>query len=494
MHSFDGADGAEPLAGLIQAANGNFYGTTLYGGASTNCAYGCGTVFEITPSGTLTTLHSFDGTDGATPYAGLVQTSYGSFYGTTAGGGANNNGMVFKITPSGTLTTLYNFCSKSGCTDGAGPDAGLVQATDGNFYGTTSGGGANNNGTVFKITPSGALTTLHSFAGTDGANPFGGLVQATNGTFYGTTMSGGASTNCSYGCGTVFSLALGLAPFVETLPTFGKVGQRVAILGNTLTGATSVTFNGTPATFTVNPSGSAITTTVPSGATTGKLCVRTPGGMLMSNVAFQVLLTVALSKTSLNFPTQVIGTTSAAETVTLTNTGGTAVAITSIDSSGDFAQTNDCGSGVPPGGSCQISVTFTPSAEGTRTGTVTIIDNAVNSPQTITLKGAGTVVELSPATVDFGNQTVGTRSAPQTIALKNTGSTALSILGMGISGTDFDDFAYTTTCDSSLAAKATCLIHVTFKPEATGGRRASLDVLDNGGGSPQHVMLTGTGT
>ena len=101
-----------------------------------------GTVFKITPSGTLTTLHSFDGTDGANPYAGLVQATDGNFYGTTSSGGANGDGTVFKITPSGTLTTLYSFCSQSGCTDGANPDAGLVQATNGNFYGTTLDGGA----------------------------------------------------------------------------------------------------------------------------------------------------------------------------------------------------------------------------------------------------------------------------------------------------------------------------------------------------------------
>jgi uncharacterized repeat protein (TIGR03803 family) len=181
---------------LLQATDGNFYGTSYAGGA-----YSYGTVFKITPSGTLTTLYSFDVGDGAQPYAGLVQATDGNFYGTTVSGGRARDGTVFEITPSGTLSTLYSFCSQANCGDGANPYAGLVQATDGNFYGTTSAGGAYDTGTVFKITRSGTLTTLHSFDGTDGASPRAGLVQATDGNFYGTTGGGGA-----YDSGTVFEI------------------------------------------------------------------------------------------------------------------------------------------------------------------------------------------------------------------------------------------------------------------------------------------------
>src|ERR1022692_2116302 len=169
LHSFDGTDGATPLAGLVQATNGDGYGTTSQGGANVCADFSnCGTVFRITPSGTLTTLYSFCAqsgcADGYYPYDTPVQASNGDFYGTTSGGGANSyGGTVFKITPSGTLTTLYSFCSKSLCTDGGGPYAGLVQATNGDFYGTTVEGGTHGDGTVFKITPSGTLTTLHSF-------------------------------------------------------------------------------------------------------------------------------------------------------------------------------------------------------------------------------------------------------------------------------------------------------------------------------------------
>jgi uncharacterized repeat protein (TIGR03803 family) len=166
--------------------------------------YGSGMVFKMTPEGVLTTLHSFDRTDGATPQAGLVQATNGDFYGTTLNGGAHGYGTVFKMTPEGVLTTLHNF----DFTDGAAPSAALVQATDGNFYSTTPRGGTSSKpncrdgcGTVFKITPEGVLTTLHSFGGGyDGSGPVAGLVQATDGNVYGTAAGGG-----KYGLGTVFS-------------------------------------------------------------------------------------------------------------------------------------------------------------------------------------------------------------------------------------------------------------------------------------------------
>ena len=189
-------DGLDPRAGLVKATDGNFYGTTREGGT-----YNYGTVFKITASGTLTTLYSFRSMDGANPEAKLVQGTDLNFYGTTSGGGTNDRGTVFKITPSGTLTTLYSFCSQIGCWDGDTPEAGLIQATDGNFYGTTYGGGGYRRGAFFRITPSGTLTTLHSFILADGVSPQAGLVQATDGNFYGTASRGGDSD-----WGTVFKI------------------------------------------------------------------------------------------------------------------------------------------------------------------------------------------------------------------------------------------------------------------------------------------------
>lgn len=283
LHSFDVTDGIEPFAGLIQGNDGNLYGITAGGGASTSCSNGCGTIFKIVSGGALTTLHSFDSTDGAYPYGGLVQASDGSFYGTTEYGGTENYGTIFKITSGGVLTTLHSFDSA----DGAYPFAALIQATDGNLYSSTTEGGSSSActfgcGTIFKITPGGMLTTLHNFDSTDGATP-NALLQATDGNFYGTTVGGGASL-----AGTIFSLSVGLGPFVKTVPAAGRDGKRVTILGTNLTGTTKVTFNGTPVPFSVISS-TEISTAVPTGATTGPVQVVTPSGTLTSSVNFQVL-------------------------------------------------------------------------------------------------------------------------------------------------------------------------------------------------------------
>jgi uncharacterized repeat protein (TIGR03803 family) len=193
--AFDGTNGASPAAPLIQASDGDLYGTAEYGGPVNGCEggfSGCGTVFKITTSGTLTTLHTFVYSDGAWPVSPVVQGSDGNFYGVTPRG--YTDGTVFKITPSGASTTLHTFAG----TDGDNPQAALIQATDGNFYGTTVSGGTSNYcgggcGTVFKMTPSGSLTTLHSFSGPDGRNVAEGLVQGSDGNFYGITVQGGAN-------------------------------------------------------------------------------------------------------------------------------------------------------------------------------------------------------------------------------------------------------------------------------------------------------------
>jgi uncharacterized repeat protein (TIGR03803 family) len=355
------ADGYLPYARLTQASNGDLYGTTFYGGTSTNCQYegesGCGTVFKITLNGVFTTLHSFNGTDGGPtfdwmiqardgnlygattyygpnsnagtifkmtlagkltvlhsfcsetncadgsgPYAGLLQGEDGNLYGTTVFGGANSYsecvigcGTFFSITTSGTLKTIYSFCPQTNCPDGSNPYAGLVQATDGSFYGAadaganpgcTSGYGETGCGTLFKITPSGTLNTMYRFCSQtncpDGGNPSTTLLQATNGKFYSTTENGGSD-----GYGTVFSAATGIGPFVVTEPTFGKVGTRVGILGQGFSTTTQVFFNGTKATIKVVKK-TYLTATVPSGAKTGFVTVKTAGGTLKSNAKFYV--------------------------------------------------------------------------------------------------------------------------------------------------------------------------------------------------------------
>jgi uncharacterized repeat protein (TIGR03803 family) len=290
--SFTGGNGELPYARLVQGANQNIYGTTSLAKS------GNGTVFAILPKTGFATLYTFKGAaKGGFPHAGLVQASNGNFYGTTNSGGAHiQGGTVFSMTPAGTITTIYNFCSKPNCTDGRNPSDSLIQASDGNLYGTTYSGGANSSpnclsnsgcGTIFKITPTGTLTTLYNFCEqascADGNQPEAGLVQATNGTFYGTTSSGGTEFN-----GTVFSLSVeGLEPFVKIVPTWGTAGATTTILGDSLSGTTKVSFNGIAAAFTV-VSDTEIQATVPTGATAGTVTVDTPGGMLKSNEIFQV--------------------------------------------------------------------------------------------------------------------------------------------------------------------------------------------------------------
>jgi uncharacterized repeat protein (TIGR03803 family) len=295
------SDGSFPTAGLIEGTDQNFYGTTSTGG-SCGIGSGCGTAYRITREGTLTTVYSFCNTkgctDGTQPAAALVQGTDGNLYGTTYGGGANDSGSVFKLTPNGKLTTLYSFCARAECPDGTAPDAPLIQATDGSLYGTTQfGGNINCNpsydgmgcGTLFRLSPHSGLTTLHVFEFNDGAYPRSPLMQATTGKFYGTTYGGGTACGDSGpGCGTVFSLDVGLGPFVSLVRQAGKVGQTGPILGQGFTGTTNVSLNGTPGIFTV-VSDTEITATVPNGGTNGFVTVDTPGGKLSSNERFYVL-------------------------------------------------------------------------------------------------------------------------------------------------------------------------------------------------------------
>jgi uncharacterized repeat protein (TIGR03803 family) len=266
--------------GLIQARDGDFYGTTSAG----IVPYNYGSIFKLTPSG-FTSLYQFDGTDGWAPAPTLVQGSDGNFYGVTELGGPLEpyfgNGTFFRITPQGVLTNLYYF---SGGVEGSEPNW-LVEGTDGNFYGTAYSGGASNYGVIFKITPEGAYTNLYSFANAgDGEDP-DVLIQGTDGNFYGATYGVENDNN-----GTIFRLSVGLAPFVRTVQSGGPVGETVTILGTDLTGATGVSFHGVAAQFTVI-SPTEIRTVVPSGASTGRVQVATPTGTLSTPAGFVVIAT-----------------------------------------------------------------------------------------------------------------------------------------------------------------------------------------------------------
>jgi uncharacterized protein (TIGR03437 family) len=244
--NFNGANGIGPTS-LVQGSDGNFYGTTGEGGQIGN-----GTVFKLTPDGTLTTLHSFSGLppDGSLP-GGLIQAQDGNFYGVTSYGGHNNWGTIFRITSAGEFTTLY---TPSGLASDGIDFSGLIQATDGNFYGTAVLGGLSDNGTVFKMTALGTLTTLHSFDGTDGSQPQAGLIQASDGNFYGTTESGGAFGCAGMGCGTIFKVTPSGA--LTTLYSFGATLTDGASPVAPLIQATDGNFYGTAQdVFKITPEG-----------------------------------------------------------------------------------------------------------------------------------------------------------------------------------------------------------------------------------------------
>lgn len=345
LHSFSGTDGTYPEAGLVLGTDGNFYGTTYSGGSYTFCVYGCGTVFKMTPSGTLTTLHTFVIEDeGLWPNAPVVQGTDGSLYGTTYAGGDYPRdylcqygcGTVFKITSQGTFTILHKFDYSDGaeiyspvaqgadgafygtafgggytyyegCGGGCGTlfkvtsagvftklhvfswggslYTGLAPATDGNLYGeSTSGGGGGDLGDIFKLTPAGGLSITYSFLSQVGEGVATAVAQGTDGKFYGSYWFGDIG-----GEPALFSLDTGLGQFAGFVVPGAKVEQTAQILGQGLTGTTSVTFNGIAAAKFTVVSDTYLTAVVPKGATTGTVVVGTPGGSLNSNVSFRVI-------------------------------------------------------------------------------------------------------------------------------------------------------------------------------------------------------------
>jgi len=351
LYSFGGFNCCA-YAAPIQGLDGNFYGTTSDGGGEV-----FGTVYKMTPSGKLTVIYTFPGSSKLAYPMALTLGTDGNFYGTALGGGANKFGGVFKITPHGKLTVLYSF---SGTPDGETPKGAIIQATDGNFYGTTEKGGVNGYGSIYKMTRAGALTIIHSFNEDGlGLQPLAGLVQATDGKFYGAaaslggfgvifqiTSSGtyavlvsltnvagkfpGANPQVSlfqhtngtlysdtYGGGSqikgvVYSLGMGLGPFVSFVgPLFeGKVGNMIEILGQGLTGTTKVSFHGVSATFSV-VSDTYLTAVVPANAATGSVTVSTPGGKLTSNRIFRVIpaiLSFSPPSGPVGTPVTIIGT------------------------------------------------------------------------------------------------------------------------------------------------------------------------------------------
>jgi uncharacterized repeat protein (TIGR03803 family) len=544
-------DGDDPAAGLIFDSKGNLYGTTQYGGT----AGGYGTVFELSPPAkaggawTESVLYSFacssGGTscpNGANPYAGVVFDSHGNLYGTTPFGGTGGGyGTVFELSPpsggSGawTASLLYSFSAGS---DGANPYADLILDSQGNLYSTTKYGSSSGDGTAFELSPpSGGSgpwteTVLHSFCSTggtsctDGENPYASLIFDSHGNLYGTTQFGGTSTACDVGaapsnCGVVFELQPQsvTGPTVTVSPTSLKWGdivldetapKKAVTLTNTGTSTLNIGSIATSGDFaqttSTTPCGSTLAagkkctievtfTPTQLGARTGTLTITdnastSPQAVALSGTGeVQATLTPA-TKT---FPAETVGTSSAAQVFTLANKQSVALTSIVISTTGDFSvSTKTCTASLAAKATCTISVVFTPTITGARTGTLKVSDNAIGSPQTSSLTGTGDApATLTPASKTFPSEKVGTSTPAQVFTLDNKQSVALT--GIVISTTG--DFSVsTTTCTASLAAKATCTIKVVFTPTAKGTRTGTLKVTNNAFGSPETSSLTGTGT
>jgi uncharacterized repeat protein (TIGR03803 family) len=269
LHAFTGGDGAWPTGQLVQGSDYYFYGTTQGGGA-----LGHGTIFKVNSTGDFHVLYNFDGFSAGLPIAGLTLATDGNLYGVTLQGGASGAGTVFRFSLSKGFAALYEF---SGGEDGASPYAGLMQATDGNLYGSAFSGGSYGGGVIFRVALDGTFTVVHSFDGSTGSSPQAAIVQGTNGILYGATTGGGSAAG-----GVFYSLDVGMAPFVRYLPVYGRAGQTVEILGQGFTSDSTVSFNGVPAKFTVvYPT--YLRATVPAGATTGSITVTTPAGVIMQS-------------------------------------------------------------------------------------------------------------------------------------------------------------------------------------------------------------------
>jgi uncharacterized repeat protein (TIGR03803 family) len=439
LYSFDGTAGYNPNAPLMQGSDGNFYGTTTLGGktVSTTCVVRsssptCGTVFKMTPAGKVTFIYEFDKTHGAGPIGPVIQGTDGNFYGTTSEGGASGFGVVFKLTPAGVQTVLHDFNG----TDGETPDAGLLQANDGNFYGVASAGGTLGFGTIFKITSTGTFSVLYNFESTHGANPEVTMFQDTNGILYGNTFQGGGSQSV----GVFYSLNIGAAEFAKLQTTSGNVGSTVSILGQGFTGTTAVSFGGVNATSFTVVSDNYVTAKVPAGGKTGTVTVVRPSGSLNSIQQFKVTPTISsISPTSGPIGTVVVISGTGLIQTTKVTIGGVKATTFNVNSDSSVSATipTACKTGkitvTTSGGSATSSSTFnvTPtissfSPSSGKVGTVvTIIGTGLTQTTKVTFGG----VAATTFTVKSDTQvaaTVPSGAITGKIVITTTGGTATS--------------------------------------------------------------------
>jgi CSLREA domain-containing protein len=526
LHNFAGGtnDGEDPDGGLLQGTDGNLYGTTFYGGAvdddpSAITQRGDGTVFKISPVAPypFTLMHSFgDGTDGYFPSAGLVQGADGNLYGTTQTGGTDGyDGTVFKISTTApyTETVLHSF--QAGSNDGSRPFAGLVEGSDGNLYGTTSGSGENGGGLVFSINPSSpfSLSLLYSFGNTttDGDNPQGGLVQGADGNFYGTTQYSGTN-----GVGVAFKLvstpALA-APVSLSAPASVNAGASFTLSYQVLNAPPAGAAVGTlQQCFATNTAGDTsgwtgvktgyatstnVTLTAPTAPGTYTYTL-TCGGM--ESNAVTVAVPTAASFGTMTFSpaaTEPQGTSVAvtiSDTVTYNGAQPSGAVTFTLNGVGYAATCTTAGS--PE--TCSATVPAATIAALTRNSYSVTAALAADSVYAAVTGASGTFTVTYPTSYSAPTEPVGTASATQTATIQFSGTFtvgSVSVLTLGATGLDYNP-ASGGTCANGFSAKpsTTCTVKYTFTPKFAGARYGAIVVKDTSGNTQATVYLNGTGT
>jgi uncharacterized repeat protein (TIGR03803 family) len=445
-HPFDYTNGAAPNLPVL-GTDGNFYGTTYTGGDPT-CR--CGVIYKATAGGKITVLHTFTGFDAA-PYDGefplgvLTEGTDGNFYGTTYEGGnngTNNGGVVFKITPAGDYSIIHSFVTVAPTYDGQLPRSGMTLGTDGNFYGTTSKGGKAGYGAIYQITPSGTETVLYNFCTVscnDGFVPTTSMVQHTDGNFYGNTSGNSLGGSVFYG------LDVGLGPFVKLETWSAEVGATAEILGQGLTGATAVSFSGGVAAPLDVVSGTYMTATVPAGALSGPVTVTTPTGTLTSDRNFLVKPQLkSFAPTS-----GVVGTVVSITGVSLTQT----TQVTMGGKAASFAVKSDT----------ELTATV---AAGAKTGDAISVTTAGGTASSTTK------FDLGPDVINFSPKS-GPVTTPVTITGHSfTGATALTFGGVAASFTVIND----SKVDTQVPTGAVSGPIVITTPGGTGSSNSNFTV------------------
>ena len=539
--AFQSSSGAK-ITGFVTALNATgsalVYSTYLGGNTTgTTPCETCGTSIAVDSTGSavatgLTAESNFPTTPGA------YQTVFKS-------GTSGHDAFITKLNPTGTALVFSTYLGGSkddGVTGVAFDSAGNVWLrgnTQSSDFPTTPGAYQTTPGGLFdafvaELNPAGSVLLYSSYLGGSGTEYGGatrmlaldhqsppniyitGYTDSTDFPTLGAFQSSLAGVNDAFVSKFSPSPNVGLsasslnfgnqnvgttsAPQTVTLTNTGN--ETLSVSGVSLTGTNSKDFAETNncGQLTPNTTCTISVTFTPSisGTETANVSItdaaaNSPQTVSVTGVGVGNGTTAVVSPSSLTFGVQLVGTLSAGQAVTLTNTGSAVLTITSIVSSGDFSQINTCGSTLAAGASCTITVKFKPTTLNTRTGSVTVTDNATNSPQVVSLTGTGTYISLSPTILNFGSVTVGTSSSPQTITLTNTDSVAIGINGVSITGVAKADYSQTNTCGTSVAKGATCTISVTFKPTTTGQRSAKVSIADVGGGSPQTLQLSGTG-